>query len=61
LTSQFFSPNLSKYFLGIGDGQAKTPTNFREIRNQNILGNKYIKFNNKSLIFKTGLIATCCM
>ena len=24
----------------------------REIRNQNIWGNKYIKFNNKSLIYK---------
>ena len=33
-------------------GQTKTPTNFREIRNQNIWGNKYIKFNNKSLIYK---------
>ena len=43
-----------------GGGQTKTPTNYREIRNQNIWGNKYIKFNNKSLIDKkTGLIATC--
>ena len=25
-----------------GDGQTKTPTNFREIRNQNSWGNKYI-------------------
>ena len=33
-----------------GGGQTKTPTNFREIRNQNIWGNK--KFNNKSLIYK---------
>ena len=30
----------------------KTPTNLREIRNQNIWGNKYIKFNNNSLFYK---------
>ena len=35
-----------------GGGQTKTPTNFREIRNQNIWGNKYIKLNNKRLIYK---------
>jgi hypothetical protein len=39
-------------WVEFGDGKAKTPTNFREIRNQNIWGNKYIKFNNKSLIYK---------
>jgi hypothetical protein len=36
----------------IWSGKTKTPTNFREIRIQNIWGNKYIQFNNKSLINK---------
>ena len=44
------------YKIEFGGGQTKTPTNFREIRNQNIWGNKYIKFNNKSLIDKKNWI-----
>jgi hypothetical protein len=31
-------------WVEFGGGQTKTPTNFREIRNQNIWGYKYIKF-----------------
>jgi hypothetical protein len=57
-----FYKEIINCWVEFGGGQTKTSTNFREIRNQNIWGNKYIKFNNKSLIYKkTGLIATCCM
>ena len=47
-----FYKEIINYWVEFGGGQTKTPTNFREIRNQNIRGNKYIKFNNKSLIYK---------
>jgi hypothetical protein len=40
-------------WVEFGGGQTKTPTHFREISNQNIWGNKYTKFNNKSLSYKT--------
>ena len=57
-----FYKEIINCWVEFGGGQIKTPTNFREIRNQNIRENKYIKFNNKSLIYKNnGLIATCCM
>jgi hypothetical protein len=44
-----FYKEIINCWVEFGGGQTKTPTNFREIRNQNIWGNKYIKFNNKSL------------
>ena len=47
-----FYKEIINCWVEFGGGQTKTPTNFREIRNQNIWGNKYIKFNNKSLIYK---------
>jgi len=47
-----FYKEIINCWVEFGGGQTKTPTNFREIRNQNIWGNKYIKFNNKSLINK---------
>ena len=47
-----FYKEIINCWVEFGCGQTKTPTNFREIRNQNIWGNKYIKFNNKSLIYK---------
>jgi hypothetical protein len=47
-----FYKEIINCWVKFGGGQTKTPTNFREIRNQNIWGNKYIKFNNKSLIYK---------
>ena len=46
-----FYKEIINCWVEFGGGQTKTPTNFREIRNQNIWGNKYIKFNNKSLIY----------
>ena len=39
-------------WVEFGGQQTKTPTNFREIRNRNICGNKYTKFNNINLIYK---------
>ena len=45
-----FYKEIINCWVEFGGGQTKTPTNFREIRNQNIWGNK--KFNNKSLIYK---------
>jgi hypothetical protein len=39
-------------WVEFGGGQTKKTTNFREIRNQNIWGNKCIKFNNKNSIYK---------
>ena len=48
---EFYS-EIINWWVQFGGGQTQTPTNFREIRNQNILGNKYIIFNNKSLIDK---------
>ena len=50
-TPEFYK-EIINCWVEFGGGQTKTPTNFREIRNQNIWGNKYIKFNNKSLIYK---------
>ena len=50
-----FYQELINCWVEFGGGQTKTPTNYREIRNQNIWGNKYIKFNNKSLIDKKKL------
>jgi hypothetical protein len=47
-----FYKEIINCWVEFGGGQTKAPTNFREIRNQNIWGNKYIKFNNKSLIYK---------
>ena len=47
-----FYKEMINCWVEFGGGQTKTPTNFREIRNQNIWGNTYIKFNNKSLIYK---------
>jgi hypothetical protein len=47
---QEFYKEIINCWVEFGGGQTKTPTNFREIRNQNIWGNK--KFNNKSLIYK---------
>ena len=41
-----FYKEIINCWVEFGGGQTKTPTNFREIRNQNIWGNKYIKFNN---------------
>ena len=46
-----FYKEIINCWVEFGGGQTKTLTNFREIRNQNIWGNKYIKFNNKSLIY----------
>jgi hypothetical protein len=51
-----FYQELINCWVEFGGGQTKTPTNYREIRNQYIWGNKYIKFNNKSLIDKKNWI-----
>ena len=53
-----FYQELINCWVEFGGGQTKTPTNYKEIRNQNIWGNKNIDFNNKSLIDKkkNGLI-----
>jgi hypothetical protein len=42
-----FYKEIINCWVEFGGAQTKTPTNFREIRNQNIWGNKYIKFNIK--------------
>jgi hypothetical protein len=47
-TTPEFYKEIINCWVEFGGGQTETPTNFREIRNQNIWGNKYIKFNNKS-------------
>ena len=51
-----FYKEIINCWVEFGGGQIKTLTNFREIRNQNILGNKYIIFNNKSLIYKNWIV-----
>ena len=56
-----FYKEMINCWVEFGGGQKKHQLILE--RNQNIWGNKYIQFNNKSLIYrkKTGLIVTCCM